>query len=271
VHQGIRAARLQSQTAQLENANASALRDLAEARSLLESRNAELMGLRARNEELEGDRLELLRLRGEVGGLRAQARASRSASVESGAANDPSAEAIKSWIRRVQSYKALAEGMPERAIPELRLLTEEDWYELAKEPLGLEPDAFDFNDPEKARMALSAARAKAKHKLAWVFHRALQGYADAHEGRIPEDMRDLEPYLMHTNVVGPARAVQIAAGAVREDILTRYRIVAAGGLDDQPGDTPVVVERSPVDDEFDTLLRLGNHWFAVGSTKDPVP
>lgn len=34
--------------------------------------------------------------------------------------------------------------MPDRAIPELRLLTEEDWYELAKEPIGLVPDAFDL-------------------------------------------------------------------------------------------------------------------------------
>lgn len=73
------------------------------------------------------------------------------------------------------------------------------------------------------------------------------------------------------NISGPARAVEIAADAVGDDILERYRIVAHGYLNDLHPEEPVIVETGPVDNEFDTLLKLGHHWLSVSSINDSTP
>ncbi|MCC6235922.1 MAG: sigma-70 family RNA polymerase sigma factor, partial [Verrucomicrobiales bacterium] len=271
-YQTFRASQLGRLVRQIEESEARAVRGSHEAKALAEGLQQEILGLRARNGDWERDRLDLLRLRNEVGELRAKARARPAPSMVASGSLDPAEAALKSWAERVKHYKALAGRMPDKAIPELKLLTEEDWIELTKEPLGHSPNELDLEDPKVARLALSAARAKAKDRLKWVFSRALRGYADAHDGRLPGEVAELQPYLMHTHVVGPARSVEIAAGSVGEEILSRYRMMATGNLADQPAEQAVLTEVAPVDTEFDTCLRVGNYWVAVGGLQDfPAP
>ncbi|MBL9129452.1 MAG: hypothetical protein JNL97_17505 [Verrucomicrobiales bacterium] len=117
-------------------------------------------------------------------------------------------------------------------------------------------------------MALSEARAKAKERLMWVFHRALRGFAEANDGRLPSTITDLLPHVMNTHVEGPASAVEIREDAVRDDILRRYRIEATGRLADQTQDAVIVRELAPVDPEFDTCLRVGHNWVGLGGMED---
>lgn len=76
---------------------------------------------------------------------------------------------------------------------------------------------------------------------------------------------------MNTNIAGPARAVEIAMDKLGDDILERYRIVAPGHLEDLHPEDTVIVETGPVDNEFDTLLKLGHHWLSVSSIHDSTP
>lgn len=247
--------------------SARATQALPELETRVRDLTAEVTSLRAQAEELARTRVELMRVRNEIASLR-EAAAARPAFPALETEVDPASAAIRSWARRVEVLKALPERMPQHAIPELRLLTEEDWIELAKEPLGLAPGAADLDDPDFARRALSAARAKAKSRLMWVLSRALHGFADTHEGRLPEHMFELQPYLMHTNVPGPASVVAISADAVSDDILRRYQVVASGNLREQAEDQPILAEIGPVDADFDTLLQVGNHWVALRNLRD---
>ncbi len=269
VYQAQRIARLTTHALEVDASRTAALVEFERARDLIAAQNGEILGLRSRSNEFASDKLELMRLRNQVGELRAALRISEATQARFSNESDASEEALKSWMNRVKIMKALSGTMPDRAIPELRLLTEEDWFELAKEPLGLAPEGFDFSDPRNARMALSAARAKAKNRLAWVFHRALQGYAEANGGRVPQEVRELQPYLMNTNVIGPASSVHISADEVRDDILERYQMVAEGRLADQKEGEPVIAEVTPVDPVFDTLLRVGNNWLSVSPVEGP--
>ena|SRR5216684_5932753 len=81
------------------------------------------------------DTSEVLRLRGEIGRLR-----------------------LKSWATRAAQLKQRLEHMPDKSIPEHKLLTDKDWLDAIKDPKQLETDA-DFrqglkNLRDSAKIAL---------------------------------------------------------------------------------------------------------------------
>jgi RNA polymerase sigma factor (sigma-70 family) len=233
-------------------------------------------GLSADNEELKRERAEMSRqlteLRGEVERLsrnvpellKLRAEVSRLKSVDkSGSKVDSTEAAMTSWLNRVKEFKRLPERMPDKAIPELRLLNEEDWLELAKSPLEHDAKEVNLEDDKVARLVFSAVRAKAKDKLMRVFSRALEGYADANSGQLPTDPSQLQPYLMNSHFLGPARVVDIPESAVDQDIFLRYEILQTGTLKEVPEDATILAERTPVDSEYDTCLRVGKFWMGV--------
>ena len=139
---------------------------------------------------------------------------------------------MTSWLKRVKEFKGLQTRMPDKVIPELRLLTEEDWLDLAKEPLGHSASEVNLNDDAVARLVFSSIRDKAKDKMERVLSRALEGYADANNGQLPTDTLQLQPYLINTHFLGPARAVQIPEGSIDSTILQRYEVLQTGKLAD---------------------------------------
>jgi len=222
---------------------------------------AKLAGLSNENERLNGSTAELLKLRGEVTRLRMEAKELAQSKANTGSRG--SEVALKSWLNRVKEFKRLPERMPDKTIPELRLLTEEDWLELAKEPLEADPKEVNLDGDHVARLAFSAVRGKAKDKLVRVFSRALEGYAKANSGQLPTDTSQLKPYLMNSHFLGPARVVQIPESAVDDTVFRRYEILRTGQLEEVPSESTILAERAPVDSEYDTCLMLGRFWMAV--------
>jgi hypothetical protein len=225
----------------------------------------QLAGLREENARLSLNTAELLKLRGELAQWRAAPTRTLPPKADGNSAESAASEAaLRSWIGRARELKGLKERMPDRTIPELRILTEEDWLDLAKEPLGHSAKEVNLNDEATARLVFSAVRAKAKDKLMRVFSRALEGYAGANDGQLPKNVFDLQPYLMTSSFRGPARVVDIPESALDETVLQRYEVVLTGKLQDVPEETPILLEKSPVDGEYDTRLEVGKNWMAIG-------
>jgi RNA polymerase sigma factor (sigma-70 family) len=221
----------------------------------------QLVALRNENARLNGATAELLKLRNEGTNLRAAVRALME--LKDNPRSDATAVALNSWVARVKEFKRLQDRMPDKTIPELRLLTEEDWLELAKEPLGHSAKDVNLEDDLGARLTLRAVRAKAKDKLMRVFSRALEGYAKANEGQLPTDTLQLKPFLMYSKFEGPARVVDIREDAVDETILGRYEMLQTGKIEDVPADLAILAEKAPVDNQYDTRLRVGRYWMGV--------
>jgi RNA polymerase sigma factor (sigma-70 family) len=217
----------------------------------------QLAVLRDDNERLNRNSAELLTLRAEVGRL-------RSALTTSQKGMDTE-KALASWLKRVKEFKGLQTRMPDKIIPELRLLTEEDWLDLAKEPLGHSASEVNLNDDAVARLVFSSIRDKAKDKMERVLSRALEGYADANNGQLPTDTLQLQPYLMNTHFLGPARAIQIPEGSIDSTILQRYEVLQTGKLADMPQDAAIISEKAPVDTQYDSQLQVGRFWWGLAS------
>ena len=212
---------------------------------------------------------ELLKLRGEVTRLRMEAKEAAQTKIDT-----PSSDAemaLKSWLKRVKEFKHLPERMPDKVIPELNLLNEEDWLQLAKEPLEHDAKEVNLDDEAVARLVFSVVRAKAKDKLMKVLSRALEGYANANDGQLPADTLQLQPYLMYSHFLGPARVVDVPDSVIDETVLRRYEILRAGRLEDVPGDMTILAERSPVDSEYDTRLRVGKYWMGISGLETYSP
>ena len=231
----------------------------------------QLASLRDENARLNRGTAELLRLRAEVAQSRAEARKTAMAEANAGPKGDVTEAAMRSWLGRVKALKGLPERMPDKTIPELKILSEEDWLELAKTPLDHSPDEINLDDDATARLAFSSIRAKAKDKLMRVLSRALEGYANANSGELPTDAVQLKPYLMNSHFEGPARVVQIPDDAVDDSVLKRYQILASGKLQGVPDDRTILAEIAPVDSQYDTRLKVGKYWMAVGGLEEYAP
>jgi RNA polymerase sigma factor (sigma-70 family) len=221
----------------------------------------QLAALRNENERLNRNTAELLKLRGDA--ARSQSDPHKLGQSNGNIRTEGAEVALTSWLNRVEEFKRLPERMPDKTIPELRLLTEEDWLELAKRPLDHEAGEVNLDDDVVARLVFSAVRAKAKDKLMRVFSRALEGYANANGDQLPTDTLQLKPHLMNSHFQGPARVVHIPESAVDDTVLRRYEILQTGKLTDVPGDATILAEKAPVDSEYDTRLRVGRFWMSV--------
>ena len=107
---------------------------------------------------------ELLKLRNELARLKADMAQKQ---------NDPTEAAMRSWLARVGQLRQRLEGMPDKAIPELKYLTETDWLETVRNA-KVETEI-------EARQALNALRNVAKEKVASMFSDALKQYLKANE------------------------------------------------------------------------------------------
>jgi hypothetical protein len=73
---------------------------------------------------------------------------------------------------------------------------------------------------------------------------------------------------MNSHFLGPARVVQIPEGSVDDTVLQRYEILQTGKLADVPEAATIIAERTPVDNQYDTRLRVGKYWFGVATGPD---
>lgn len=150
---------------------------------------------------------------------------------------DPAAEAaLETWLARVHQLKDQLQQMPDKRIPEMQYLTDEDWLAVAHEHPKL---ATDF----EVRDALAALRNMAQNHVAKPLSAALDGFVKAHDGQLPNDPSQLAPYL--DRQTDPA-------------ILQRYEMLRTGLAEDHVAHQwTFVMQAKPVDDYQDILLSVG--------------
>jgi RNA polymerase sigma factor (sigma-70 family) len=173
------------------------------------------------NATLKRTPTELLKLRSEVTRLRADS-------------NDPADTAAKGLLARVNKLKQRLQETPDARIPELQLLTEQDWLKAASG--NLETDA-DY------RRALAALRSAAENRFGSMLQPALKRYAQANDGHFPTDLAQLQPSF---------------DSPVDDAMLQRWNIVAAKTVPNvQVGGDWIITQKAPVDDVFDTRFVIG--------------
>ena len=118
--------------------------------------------------------------------------------------------------------------MPDKKIPELRYLTDQDWFNASRDA--------DLETDDGFRKAVSSLRSAAKGQFADLMCNALRNYAVNNDGQLPSDVSQLKNYFQ---------------SPVDDTILQRYEMLQAGSLSDARGKY-VVTEIAPVDDTFDT-------------------
>ncbi len=170
---------------------------------------------------------ELLRLRSEVGRLGQESR--ELARVKLAETQTPA-----NRLRREMDQ------MPEKNIPELQLLDDKKWNDDAgKGKLDTE---------DGVRETLSNLRRAAKIKFALKLSQALNDYARANNGQLPNNLAELNRYL---------------DPPVDEGTFQRYELLQRGSLGNLPPGEPVIAEKAPVDEQYDTLFTIGTGSYTI--------
>jgi RNA polymerase sigma factor (sigma-70 family) len=223
--------RLRSQVHALRQEND----QLAEGMAPLTAENLRLSNLVAQADRSVADSVpnELLRLRAEVSRLRAEAKRENGASSKNAADASIMAEA-QTLATRAAELKRRLEQMPDKKIPELQFLTEQDWLHAVGGPLETDEDV---------RKALRNVRDSAKSSFGLQMQKAMRQFGDAHGGALPTDLSQLQPYF---------------AAPVDPALLSRYQLLQTGNIADLGAGRPLIGETAPpVDEEYDTRFEFG--------------
>lgn len=146
----------------------------------------------------------------------------------SGAEGTRNAE-IATWLTAVRRLRQIFEQRPEQKIPEMRLLTDNDWLYIGK--------WIELDGEENIRKAMASVRSTAKKRFVSSLAGALQKYAGAAGNEPPATIIAIAPYLPR-----PLDA----------EILNRFEVANAGYTAQSGSTTWVVREKAPVDAEYDT-------------------
>jgi RNA polymerase sigma factor (sigma-70 family) len=167
---------------------------------------------------------ELLKLRGEISRLREQLPES-----------DSRAVLMKSWLQREDQLKQMVKQHPEKTIPELALLSEQDWLNAAKDA--------QFSSDEDVRHDLANLRHTGENLFASLASTALKQFVEANNGQFPSSLSDLLPYFGQN---------------IDAAILNRWQIVPQSNLPNQNmGGLYVITEKAPVDTDLDNRWAIG--------------
>lgn len=139
---------------------------------------------------------------------------------------------IETLLARVTRLRQLQAERPGKDDPQLRLLTEKDWFDVASRA--------SVDSEDGIRGALSQLRSHAQNKMQFRLQAAMSAYLSANAGTLPDDPAQLAPYCDP-----PTDA----------DILDQYKMLKTGQLDISPtGRDPsayVIAMKAPVDVEYD--------------------
>jgi hypothetical protein len=217
---------------------------------------------------------EVLRLRSEVARLRADSEELKQLKA-AGQKKDPA--------YRANLIRQRLEQMPDKKIPELQFLNDQEWQQVASMD-RLETD-------EDFLVAFSRARQRAKQLFVEWLGQALHNYAKANDGQLPTDLAQLKPYFtppVHDANWKPGDPVRYQLLTVDDAILQRYQLTQSGKLSDVPQvgtyppvvttgnperdaqsaaqrekhttnlpwTEPVVTEKAPVDEKYDSLFSV---------------
>jgi len=196
--------------------------------------------LSARLAALEGDSAELATMKAAMVTAQAAAPTGRASAM------------LKAWLDRIARLQQRLRRNPAQAIPEMGLLTPQDWlnatatqtdYRLTL-PWGRPAPGEDPAEVDD-RQALSRLRNLAENEFVRrALQPALNRYIQANHGQFPGAAAQLQPYLAN-----PADA----------EILQRYTVSPAGAIDNLPalGGDLVITPQTAADPEYDSRICLG--------------
>jgi RNA polymerase sigma factor (sigma-70 family) len=207
---------------------------------VISRQNAELSAIReqtarldAANRKLRQDRADDLQLLAQVQAAVESARTGTAPGTLP-ARGDPVIEAeLKAVFERVTVLKDRLARSPAEHIPELRLLTDQDWINTAADH-KLETD-------DNVSTAFGALRSKAKGRLGGLMSKALGKYFEANQGQLPSDILLLAPHL---------------APPVSSDMLQRYAVVTTASEAAAISGQLVIADIAPADAKRDSRLYL---------------
>jgi hypothetical protein len=154
--------------------------------------------------------------------------------------DDPFTQSVLALTQRAGELNGHLQRMPEKKIPELQLLTENDWLSVAKE-VSLQSEA-------DVRRALAELRNVAKHKFATYALQAVDKFIAANNGQMPTDVSQLKPYF---------------DVPVEDAMLQRYQVLPPGDGSSLQ-DNWVMSERVRVDPDYDRYLYKRKYGRSVG-------
>ena len=251
VYEARKASRLHHEVETLHQQQTPLAEQIEQLRHDKEAAASALAAARQEMEQLRQETAELPRLRGEVARLRALP-GTAPANPSAGDRNDPFAQFMLASTARAKELKEHLERMPDKQIPELQFLSANDWSNAAKDAK--------FDTDANVRKALSRLRSIAKHNLP--IGRSLDAFTRAHGGQLPTDLAELKPYLK-LPVTDSSYSAWPGIDPTGDDsaldaILSRYQLMHAGNLRDLGSNEWLVVEKTPVDKDYDTLIRFRN-------------
>ena len=246
VYEARQATRLASQVQTLQQQQARQIQQWQRERDDASNR---LALLAEENAALKNNSVELLKLRGEMSRLKT------AGGQLANAENNSTQSAVKSWLDRVDLLKQRLEQVPNAKIPELQLVTEQDWLDAAKGELKTEADY---------RRALSKLRNFGESTFGGMLKAALNRYKQSNNDQFPTDLDQLQPYF--DSPVDPA-ALQ------RWEIAPAEKVKSLG-----LGGDVIITQKAPVDDVFDSRIGIGPNGsgstdflsWGIGPTMSPV-
>jgi len=267
IYEARQASRLRAEVQTLQQQQAPLSEQIQRLESEADAAKNRLAGMQVANRQSDSNSntAELLKLRGEVAQLRQQLAQGSGAG---GNPNDAFTQSVLALSAKAAKLNQQFERMPEKKIPELHFLTEDDWLSAARRAkLDTETDV---------RKALSNLRSLAKNKMPMGW--ALSGFIRAHDGQLPTDLSQLKPYFKtpaddgstsHWQGVDPARD-----DAILDSVLSRYTLLHTGNISELDPRAWLVVEKAPVDKDYDSRGKFGNGFSTligtgVGEAGDP--
>jgi RNA polymerase sigma factor (sigma-70 family) len=259
IHEARQASGLRSRVQSLQQQQAAQAGNLEQLNRQRDEAAGRQAALQEENEQLRQGTAELLKLRGEVARLRTLVLQSGGLGTASQTADNPFAQSVLALAAKAAELNQHLEQMPDKNIPEVRFLSPDDWLSVAR--------SARFETDVDIRKALSELRSLAKRKMP--MGRALDSFAQANGGQLPTALSQLKPFFAtpldgsgaNWNGVDPERD-----NTLLETVLARYTLVRSGNVSNTPADAWIVVERSPVDKEYDTRAKFGLGKSTVVST-----
>jgi hypothetical protein len=126
------------------------------------------------------------------------------------------------------------EQAPNAKIPELQLVTEQDWLDAAKGELKTEADY---------RRALSRLRGAGENRFGLMLKHALNRYMQSNNEQFPTDLDQLQPYFDSP----------VDGAALQRWEIAPAETVKSLGL----GGDVIITQKGPVDDVFDSRIGIG--------------
>jgi hypothetical protein len=140
---------------------------------------------------------------------------------------------IKAWLARVKQLKRLFAENPARQIPEMQLLTDDDWLRVAKQA--------ELDSDMTMRKALATVRDAAKAKLVRMMAQALGKFTKVANNQLPLTTTELAPYF---------------DPPIDSTMLQRYAMVRTGSAATADG-YRAIQEKTPIDEDYDNGYQVG--------------